>query len=69
MSVINPDACLRHHRWTMLDARPSEMRTCSHCGGVGEVPRVNLGWTVAWMAGVTLAIGAVLAGLMELVVG
>ena len=69
MSVINPDAALRHHRWTALEAGPPEMRTCAKCGGVGKVPRVTLGVTVAWMAVVTLVIGTVLAGLRALVGG
>jgi hypothetical protein len=69
MSDVRSDTCLQHHRRTTLDARPSEMRTCAKCGGIDGVPRVNIGVTVAWMAGVTLAIGGVLAALMELVIG
>lgn len=68
-SVIHPDACLRHHHWQSEPAPRSEVRICPQCGGAGQVPHVPLLATVAWMAGLTLAIGAVLVGAMWLVLG
>ena len=68
MPVIDSESAVRHHRWqNELDASPNEMQICQHCGGIGQVPRVTLGWTVAWIMACCLVMGALVGGAIRVV--